>query len=110
MKNFITDEQVESALEYLAASAKPYAERKSRMKFLELHRKVIRAEQILNAKGKTMAENRERGEASDKYKAILNEYEEAVREYTLLEAYRNAAEAKIESWRTISASNRRGNI
>ena len=110
MIEFISDDEVEKALHYLAESAKDYAKWRGRMKFLEVHRKSIRAAEILKATGKTMAENTQRGEASTAYKNILIEYHEAVYEFELINAYRHAAETKIELYRTISASNRRGNI
>jgi len=110
MKEFITEEEVERAINYLAASSEDFAKWKGRMKFLELHRKSVRAAETLHASGKSMAENKERGEASTAYKNILIEYHEAVYEFELINAYRNAAEAKIEAWRTISSSNRRGHV
>lgn len=110
MKEFITEDEVEKALHYLSSSAKDYARWKARMKHLELHRKSVRAAEILNAKGNTISENTQKGEASEAYKNILMEYEDAVYEFTLIDAYRKAAEAKIEAWRTISSSNRRGHV
>lgn len=110
MKNFISDENVEKALEYLATSAKPYAEWKSRMKWLEHRRNSVRSIASLQQKGKSNAENTTRAEASQDYQTVLNEYKEAVYEFTLIESYRKAAELKIEMYRTISASNRRGNV
>jgi hypothetical protein len=110
MKEFINEEEVEKALHYLSSSAKDYAKWKARMKYLELHRKSIRAAEILSAKGNTISENTQKGEASKAYKDILIEYHEAVYEFTLIDAYRNAAESKIEAWRTISSSNRRGHV
>ncbi len=110
MKEFISEEEVERALKYLAKSAEDFAKWKSRMKYLELHRKSVRAEAILNAGGSSMAENKERGEVSEAYKQVLKDYEEAVAEFTLIEAYRNAAETKVAAWQTIQASNRRGHV
>jgi histone H3/H4 len=110
MRQFISDEEIEKAVHYLAESAKDYAKWKSRMKYLESHRKSIRSAEVLRANGKTISENIHRGEASEAYNEILKEYEEAVYEFTLLDAYRHAAEAKIEAWRTLQASNRRGNL
>jgi len=110
MNQFITDEEVEKALNYLRDTAENYAKWKARMKYLESHRKSVRSAEVLRATGKTISENTHRGEASEAYKEILIEYEESVYEYTLLDAMRHAAEAKIEAWRTISASMRRGNI
>lgn len=110
MKEFISDEEVEKALHYLAESAKDYAKWRGRMKFLESHKKSVRAAEVLRATGKTISENATRGEASAAYKNILIEYHEAVYEFELINAYRHAAEIKIELYRTIAASNRRGNI
>lgn len=110
MNQFITDQEIEKALNYLRDTAENYAKWKARMKYLESHRKSVRSAEVLNATGKTISENAHRGEASEAYKGVLIEYEEAVYEYTLLDARRHAAEAKIEAWRTISASMRRGNI
>lgn len=106
----ITDEETQKAVDYLVSSSSDYAKWRSRMKFLESHRKSIRAAEILRATGKTMAENTQRGEASTAYKNILIEYHEAVYEFELVNAYRHAAEIKIELYRTMSASLRRGNI
>ena len=110
MSQFIKDNEIEAALNYLRDTAKPYAQWKGRMKYLESHRKSVRSAEVLRATGKTISENLHRGEASEAYREILKEYEESVYEYTLLDALRAAAEAKIEAWRTLSASYRRGNI
>jgi len=110
MKEFISEDEVERAINYLSKSAEDFAKWKGRMKFLELHRKSVRAAETLNASGNSMAENKERGEASKAYKNILIEYHEAVYEFELINAYRNAAEAKVEAWRTISSSNRKGHL
>jgi len=110
MSNFITDSEIEKALNYLRDTSENYAKWKGRMKYLESHRKSVRSSEVLRATGKTISENVHRGEASEAYKDILKEYEEAVYEYTLLDAMRAAAEAKIEAWRTLSASYRKGNV
>ena len=108
--NFISEQEIEKALNYLRDTSEAYAKWKGRMKYLESHKKSIRSASVLKATGKTISENAHRGEASEEYKAVLMEYEEAVYEFTLLDAMRHAAEAKIEVWRTLSASYRRGNV
>ena len=110
MKQFITDEDAEKAIDYLATSAKPYADWKSRMKYLELHRKSVRAIEALKQTGKSMAENNTKAEASGAYCDAVKEFEEACYEYELINAYRNAAETRIDMWRTITSANKRGNI
>jgi len=107
---FITDDEVQKCIDYLGESAKEYATTKARMKHLEQHRKSVRAAQVLKATGKTISENTNRAEASEAYVNIVNEYKESVAEFTLIEAYRKTAELKIEVWRSLNASHRRGNI
>lgn len=110
MREIITDDDVEKAILYLANSAKDYAETKALMKHLEVYRKSIRASEVLKATGKTMTENNTRGEASEAYKEILSRYKDSVAAFTLIDAYRNVAELKVEVFRTQEASKRRGNI
>lgn len=110
MLEFISEQEVEDALNYLSSTAEDFARWKARMKFLESHRKSIRSAEVLKATGKTISENLHIGESSEAYKNILKEYEEAVYEFTYRDAKRKAKEAKIEAWRTISSSNRRGHV
>lgn len=110
MIDFISEAEIEKALNYLRDTAEPYAKWKSRMEFLKRHKNSVRATEALSANGSTMGENKDRGEASQAYKDILIEYEEAVYEFTLIDARRNAAESKISAWQTVSSSNRRGHI
>lgn len=106
----ITDEEAQKAVDYLVNSSKDYATWKSRMKFLDKHRKTVRAVAMLKAKGSSVSENAIIGEASIEYQDCLKEYEESVYEFTLIDSYRKAAETKVELYRTMSASMRRGNI
>ncbi len=110
MDQFITDQETERAVHYLSSSAEKHARAKARVKYLEKHVKSVLAIEALNQKGKSMAENKARAEASTAYKATLEEYEIAVYEFTLVDDKRFAAESVIEAWKVISYSIRRGNI
>jgi len=110
MIEFISEAQVEAALNFLRDTADDYAKWKSRARFLVLHRKSVRAAAALSSGAKSMTEAKERGEASPEYAAVLAEYEQAEYEFTLLDAKRNAAETKVSAWQTIQASNRKGHI
>jgi len=110
MNEFIKETDIEKCLTYLAESVIAYKDAKALMKHLEYHRKSIRAQEVLRATGKTISENNTRGEASQPYMDVLERYKESVADFTMIEAYRKVAELKIEVWRTIAASNRRGNI
>lgn len=110
MREIVTDDDVEKAILYLANSSKEYADTKALMKHLEVYRKSIRASEILKATGKTISENNTRGEASEAYKEVLSRYKDSVAAFTLIDAYRNVAELKVEVFRTQEASKRRGNV
>ena len=105
----ITDQEAQKAVDYLVTSSKEYADWKSRMKFLEKYHKSVLATEALKGHGK-ISENKLRAEASEAYIQTLADYEQAVCEFTLIDSYRSAAETKIELYRTMSASLRRGNI
>jgi len=110
MREFITTEQVEKALNYLRDTAEDFAKWKSRARFLELHRKSVRAAYAIGLTDGAMNLREAKAEASDEYAKVVEELEEALREFTLLEAERNAAQTKIDAWQTMEASNRRGHI
>lgn len=110
MREFITEEQVEAAIHSLSDKAESHARAKGRMRYWEKHIKSVLAIETLKQRGKSMTENKTRAEASEAYKAALSEYEESVYTFTLSDDKRAAAEATIEMFRTITASNRRGNI
>ena len=111
MKQFITDEEVERSLNYLRDTAKDFAKWKSRARYLDKHRKSVRAAEFLAVeKSETVGYKDAKAENSEAYKKILLEYEQAEYEFTLLESMRNAAATKIDAWRTIAATNRQGNI
>ena len=103
----ITDEQVESALDYLRDSAKSAAVARAQSKTLEKYLGVIEAQQKSMARGLSNAAAQDQARSSPEYKQSLDGWEEAVRrdgEFTML---REAASARIEAWRTM-CSNARG--
>lgn len=110
MKNFVSDDDIEKALKFLWRTAEDYAKWKARARYLDKHRKSVRAAAFLSAKGSSAAENNQHAENSQAYRDVLKEYEEAEYNFTLLDAQRNAAQLKLEAWRTIAATNRQGNI
>lgn len=106
----ITDESIEQALNFLRDSAKPMADWKSRMKFLEQKRKTKKATAFLESEGANIAERESRAYTEADYLQCLEDYKEAVYEYEVLENQRRAAELRVEVWRTLAANQRRGNI
>lgn len=102
----ISDDQIEAALEYLRDSAKPASVAKAQARTLEKYLGVVEAQQKVLHAGRSNAAAQDLARASPEYKAALEGWEEAVRrdsEFTML---REAASARIEAWRSMSANNR----
>jgi hypothetical protein len=102
----ITDDQVESALDYLRDSAKPASVARSQAKTLEKYVGVVEAQQKVMARGLSNAAAQDQARSSPEFKAALDGWEEAVRkdcEYTML---REAASSRIEAWRTMCSNAR----
>lgn len=104
----ITDEQVESALDYLRDTAKGAAIARAQSKTLEKYLGVVEAQQKSLQRGLSNGAAQDVARSSPEYKAALEGWNEAVRkdcEYTML---REAASSRIEAWRTMSSNERAG--
>ena len=102
----ITDEQVESALDYLRDSAKPASVARAQARTLEKYLGVVEAQQKALHGAKSNAAAQDVARASPEYKQALDGWEEAVRrdgEFTML---REAASSRIEAWRTMCSNAR----
>lgn len=100
----ITDEQIESALDYLRDSAKSASVARAQSKTLEKYLGVVEAQQKAHAVGRSNAAAQDEARASPEYKQAIEAWQEAVRrdsEFTML---REAASARIEAWRTQSSN------
>ena len=102
----ISDEQVESALEYLRDSAKAAAVARAQAKTLEKYLGVVEAQQKAAAKGLSNAAAQDVARASAEYKQALDAWEEAVRKDGEFSMLREAAAARIEAWRTMCSNMR----
>ena len=102
----ITDEMVESALDYLRDSSPKAAVARSQARTLEKYLGVVEAQQKALGRDLSNAAAQDMARASPEYKIALNAWEEAVRrdcEFTML---REAASSRIEAWRTMSSNAR----
>lgn len=107
-QRFISDKDVERALDYLRDSAKALGEAAEEAKYREHMVKVVKALEMKKR-------NESAVNAQERDALTTKEYMDAIvadaRATGALEAqkaYRKAAEAKIEAWRTMN-SNLRGN-
>ncbi len=108
----LTDEQVEAALDYLRDSAPKAAVARSQSKTLEKYLGVVEAtSKILATKdGMSNAASQDWARSGHDYKQALDAWQEAVRLDTEFTMLREAADARIQAWRTWSATNRAGGM
>lgn len=106
-RSFITDEEIDKALDFLRDNARDAAQSKADRVYVEEYRKTLKA-QLMKEHGGLSAVLQEREAYSDpRYVQHLEAIRDAVRADEYNRYMRVAAEAKIEAWRTQS-SNIRG--
>jgi hypothetical protein len=104
--SFITDEEIDKALDYLRDNARDAAQAKANRVYVEEYRKVVKA-QLMKEHASMSAILQEREAYSDaRYIAHLEAIKQAVEIDEGNRFLRGAAEAKIEAWRTQSSNTR----
>ena len=101
-------ETAAEALNYLANTDEDCARAKARMKGLEYAIKRVLAAETLTATAKTAGERKAAAEASEAYKTVTTDYENAVLDYELLATKRSTQTARFEWCRSINANRRMG--
>lgn len=109
MSNFISDSEVEKALNFLRDFADDIGRLSGLAKFLDHKRKVIRGQKFLEGRG-TVAERAAQAEASDEYQNLLDQHRDAEMDRVTLLTKMKAAELKIEVWRSLNARRGRGHV
>lgn len=105
-RSFITDEEIDRALDFLRDSARDAAQARADRVYVEEYRKTLKA-QLMKEHGMLSAVLQEREAYSDpRYAQHLEAIRDAVRADEFNRFMRIAAEAKIEAWRTQSSNNR----
>jgi hypothetical protein len=104
--SFVSDDQASSALEWLVANVKPLGRAAGRRDLAESMTKRVKALEMAKSDAKTIAEKERDALASDAYLSAIMEQSEAVAEYEMLRAGKDVALARIEVWRSITASQR----
>lgn len=66
----------------------------------------MKAKATLASEAKTIAERQCEGESSDEYQQALLAWKAAVEAWEQFRGLRNAAEARIQAWQTMSANQR----
>lgn len=105
-RSFITDDEIDRALDFLRDNARDAAQAKANRIYVEEYRKVVKA-QLMKEHGSMSAVLQEREAYSDpRYVTHLVAIREAVEIDEGHRFLRAAADAKIEAWRTQSSNSR----
>ena len=104
--NLISEEDVERALHWLVENAVPAAKARAERHYLEDYAKVLEARIMAEHDNLSAVLQKRHALADDRYLTHLNALREA-REIDFKHTFlREAATAKIEAWRTQSATER----
>lgn len=105
-RSFITDDEIDKALDYLRDNARDAAQARADRIYVEEYRKVLKA-QIMKEHGSLSAVLQEREAYADpRYVQHLEAIRDAVVADESHRFLRGAADAKIEAWRTQSSNTR----
>lgn len=107
MKEIVTDDDVQAALDYLRYKAKEAAEAKAHRLYMVEYRKTMKANVMQMHLDKPLAAQEREAYRSKEYIAHLDALKAAIQDDVFHEWKRVASEATIEAWRTQNA-NRRG--
>ena len=103
-RSFITDEEIDKALDFLRDNARDAAQARADRVYVEEFRKTLKAS-LMKEHGQMSAVLQEREAYSDaRYVAHLEAIRDAVKTDEFHRFMRIAAEAKIEAWRTQSSN------
>ena len=105
----ISEKRVEMAVEFYRDNADRYGQLVGLCKALEQKRKVVHGQNFLYAQG-TVAEREAKAYASDGYKEIVEEIQNAWAEKTTLETQLKAAESQIDVWRSQNSSRNKAHL
>lgn len=104
--SFVSDEQAESALEWMVKNARFIGELKRRQVLTESMTKRVKAIEMARSDAKTIAEKERDALASDAYLKAIEDEAEAAGAFEEARALKDAATARIECWRSLSATQR----
>ncbi len=104
----ISDDDVQSALDYLRESAKKAAVARSQAKTMDKFVGIeeARLKMLATQDGLSNAASQDWARASKEYKDALIAWQEAIRQDAEFTMLREAASSRIEAWRSWEATNR----
>lgn len=95
-----------SAIDFMIKNAEAYSQAKAQVTYLTEHRKTVKALGFQRSLKSTMAEKEADAYTTDDYKTCVEGLREAVAEAERLRWMLVAAQARVDCWRSMEASNR----
>jgi hypothetical protein len=103
---FIKDDEIDKALDYLRDNAKKAAQARADRVYVSEFRKTLKAQIMKEFDDQPLGAQEREAYASDRYQAHLLALRDAVFEDEQCHFLREAAQAKIDAWQTMSANER----
>lgn len=103
----ISDDRAEKALRYLAATDESCGAAKAHQERMEYKAKAVRQQVFLIEEG-TVAERQAKAEVDHDHQNALEEYFDAMKNYSAIANKRETERIVLDTWRTISANRRSG--
>lgn len=104
--SFISEEDVEQALDYLTKGARAAADARATRQYVEDYLRVIKAQIMMEHAELPLGAQEREAYSDSRYTDHLKVIREAVAEDERRRFMRDAASAKIEAWRTQSSNER----
>ena len=105
-KRIVSDEDVGRALDWLRDNAVMFGDAKERLMLATSMVKIVDALEFKRSDAKTAEARKADARTSDRYMNAITEEAKAAGSFETMRALRDAAEAKIEAWRTESSNYR----
>lgn len=103
----ITEEEADRAVDYLRDSAQQCGQARASMVYREASLRRVKSLEMLANEG-SLGDREARAYASDQYREAVEAFRDATAEYETIRAYREAAQYKIEAWRTMTSARKAG--
>ena len=106
----ITTENMEQALHYLAESEEEWANLRASKDLESKRLEITLASGIIDSNSSSVAGKKVDALNSKDYKETVEEYQQLLESFYLIDARRRRAEITVEVWRSINSSRNKGNI
>lgn len=106
----VTTDEMERALRWMATTDTESADWRVAMLRAEYMADVAESLAYKLAEGTSVEDRKKAAKASPEVKKAMEDYFTAVRGYEVLRAQRKTAELLIETWRSVNANRRVGNV